>query len=184
MLHWERLACLAFSSLHFDYFQSLEIDFPELWNDPEQTGSASEGNENCWKFGFSVRVLQNSGYWKRSTRPECLLPCSISVLLSWQQTPSRYFSDRAGALTDKTGWIWTDSILFIHQQCYYMATTVLCTSELTDSSSITLFSCLDENSQWLPKDWSSGPQKLWLKPILLSTCSLQLSSVPVCKIST
>lgn len=99
-----KLACLAFSSLHVDYFQALEIDFPELLNDPEQTGSASEGNENCWKFGFPVRVLQNSGYWKRSTSLNvCCHVLFLSSCLDSRHLPGTSVTQQGHWLTKLDG---------------------------------------------------------------------------------
>lgn len=54
-----RLARLAFSSLHFDCFQGLEIDFSILRNDPEQTGSALEGNGKLVEILLSCESAAN-----------------------------------------------------------------------------------------------------------------------------
>lgn len=61
---------------------------------------------------FSCESAAKLWLLKVVNKPECLLPCFISVLLSWQQTPSRYLGDPAGALTDKN-WMdlnWSHSV--------------------------------------------------------------------------
>lgn len=106
----------AWQVWHFDCSQGLEIDFPELQKDPEQTGAALEGRGKWLEcHALCSHIL--------SSEDERLLSPLVSLLLSWQRTPCRCAWDAAVPLISGRRWlpeVWSSGPkTHLHQQGFY-----------------------------------------------------------------